>query len=167
MKFKKFVIILPIISLLAIPCFMLAHRLYTKDMQTKMFTEIEEFSKLKAYENGKAELVDESSLSAYSVVDSYKSRVTYENSEYEVYAYVFEWPMDCYNYYAEITEQSPFDEYEKWNYCLCVGVDFPSGKYCDFVIYSDNRLYRILGKEKDGVIGLLNWLNSDFEIELK
>ena len=75
--------------------------------------------------------------------------------------------MDCFNYYSLITEQAFFDEYEEWNYCLCVGVEFPTGKYCDLVIYSDNRLYRILGKDKDEVVAFLNWLNSDFEIELK
>ena len=167
MKIRKLAIIIPIAFVLFIPCVILAHHLYTKDIQTKMFVDIADFSKLEDYKIGDAELVDCSIIYDYDVVDSYQGKVLYEKSEYEVYAFVFESSIDCFNYYSLITEQSSFDEYDVWNYCLCVGVEYQSGTYCDFVIYSENRLYHILGEDKDGVIAFLNWLNSDFAIELK
>ena len=167
MKNKKFLIIIPIIVIIVFASFIFAHFLITKNIQKRMFAKIEDFSKLKPYEIGDADIIDTSDLSNYEILESYERKVKYESEEYDVYAYIFANSIDCYHYFSGSFSTFPSDEYESWNYSLTLGVEYGNGQYCDFVIYSDNKLYRIIGKDKKGVIRFLNWLNKDFEIELK
>ena len=167
MKNKKFLIIIPIIVIIVFASFILAHFLITKSIQKRMFTKIEDFSMLKPYEIGDADIIDTSDLSNYDILETYEKKVKYESKEYDVYAYIFASSMDCYHYFSGSFLTFPSDEYENWNYSLTLGVEYGNGQYCDFVIYLDNKLYRIIGEDKKGVINFLNWLNKDFETELK
>ena len=166
MKNKKFLIVIPIIIALFFAGFIILHFISTKNIQKRMFKEIEDFAKLQPYEIGDAEIIDTSNLENYDIVSSYESKILYESNEYEVYAYVFKYPMDCYYYFSGYSVNFPSDEYDSWNYCLTLGVEYGNGSYCDFMIYSEKNLYRIVGKDKKGVINFLNWLNADFEIKL-
>lgn len=171
---KKAVIIVPIIC---IPTFifivlggMLIHSIITSDIQTRMFSSIDDFSKLEQYEVGGIDKMNDS-LSVtnldYEVIESYEKRISYNGQEYDVYAYVFENADDCYSYYEWIAQPGFNEEPQSWNYCLMSGVTTTDGQYCEFIIYSGTCLYYIIGEDEEAMIEFLNWMNSDFEISLE
>ncbi len=168
MKRKRVVfIIIPIIVIIGVIGIVFIHHLITKDIQKKMFSDIEEFSKLEAYETGNANIEQPPSFSEYEILESYEKKILYDGYEYSVCAYVFQNVTDCYSYYYWIANQSSFDEPEIWDYCLNIGLSNSNEPYCDFVIYSGTHLYYIIGTDKDALVEFLNWLNADFKIVLK
>lgn len=103
----------------------------------------------------------------YAVYESYEKRISYDEREYDVYAYVFENADDCYGYYGWIAQPGFDEEPQKWNYCLMSGATTSDGQYCEFIIYSGTYLYYIVGEEEEAMIEFLNWMNADFEISLE
>ena len=166
MKRKKAVlIIIPIIAIIGVLGFI--HYLVTNDIQKKMFSSIEEFSKLEAYEIGDAHIEQPPSFFEYKILGSYEKEILYDGYEYNVCAYVFQNATDCCSYYEWVANPSSFDEPELWNYCLRMGLNNSNESYCDFIIYSGTHLYYIMGSDKDALVEFLNWLNADFKIVLK
>ena len=167
MKRKRAVlIIIPIMAIIGVISIVFIHHLITKDIKKKMFSEIEEFSKLEAYEIGNVHIEQPPSFSEYKILESYEKKIIYNGYEYSVCAYVFQNITDCYSYYEWVANPSSFDEPELWDYCLNIGSNNSNEPYCDFIIYSGAHLYYIVGTDKDALVEFLNWLTADFEIVL-
>ena len=62
MKNKKFLIVIPIIIALFFAGFIILHFISTRNIQKRMFKEIEDFAKLQPYEIGDAEIIDTSNF---------------------------------------------------------------------------------------------------------
>ncbi len=168
-KFLIFKVVAFLVIAVVFVTVIIIHSVITEDIQTKMFNNIEEFSKLEAYEIGDidADVVKPPMFSEYEFVDSYERKVLYENQEYNVCAYVFNNAIDCYGYYDYIVNLGTTEEIDVWDYCLSIDDKNADEPYCDFIIYSGDRLYYIVGSDKESLVQFLNWLNADFKIILE
>lgn len=159
MKKEKLLILFCLIAVLILGVLSLLMSLKIKiPVENRMFTQLEEFSKLETYAFGEAPPLpnepDKDTITA-----RYCKVVIYEAEEYLVYAYVFSDTHYAKEFFSTVTGKgSDF----VGNYSLSGNLFF----HTRYIAYYNNNLYMVKGGNEKETIAFINWLSSSFELDL-
>ena len=138
----------------------IAYSCFTNKFVKKIFTNQTDFERLKEYEVESIE--DETPVLKEAYTWSYCKILEYNGERYEVYAYIFTSSEYAKEYYKLWSNVSDSYELEDWDFALYTSTD----GNCSYMLYSDNRLFRINGKDTRSLSEFVRFFTQDFKEKL-
>ena len=153
---RRFKILLGIFITFITLFFVLGFSVLDRDHQHKLFSNIEAMNILSSFIT--EEINEDKCLGELVPVDSFLCKVKWNNTNYRVYAYVFEDDSQCMQYVKN--RKMPY--YGSDSYHLSSNVLF-SSKY---IICSNEKVLYIEGAGLNSLFDFLDYLGQDFDILL-
>ena len=134
----------------------------------KIFANSIEFEWLVDFE--KESITDDMDLTDFEILWSYGKTIEYEGYEYKVFAYEFSSGVYAKRYYIYWANETSISNLDDWDFALSTTT------YSDgwvYVIYSNNKLYRIVGEsskvvgEEGNILQFINFFTKEFTVNLK
>ncbi len=129
------------------------------NIEKKAFSNLSSFNKLDTYSTDSNSISDDA-LGSIVPVEAYVNAVVYSGKKYKVYAYIFEDDFDAFLYYKQATG------YESADKMKCFYYQNSSFGGTDYVVYYDRYAYRINGGKLSDFSSFVNWLVSDFPVDI-
>lgn len=126
-----------------------------QSLTIRMYDSLQELCKLDEYCVEKYSLKNDPDVADIKVNDWYSGSFAYDGCTYKVFAYEFPDSGAAQTYFETVTGKHT---QETWNYS-CSGNSF---FYTQFIVYYENRAYRVEGTSQKNCVDFINWLSSDF-----